>query len=357
MSNQLKAYIAGVGMITPVGANAKMTAAAVKAGISQCAETEFFDQNYEPIRMALVPDEVLRVNLETLPPTQAMSAKEARLLQLAGTACQELLPLLPNGEKLALFVAGPEQIDSTQSRLTTSFLKNLSQQSNIEIDLDSSRCVSLGRAGGIYALDAALRYLESNKKQYALVGGVDSFYDLAVIDYYIDKDRILTAASMEGFIPGEAAGFLLLKSLNHTNSASVSEAMACVFEPGIHQERGHLLSNEPYKGEGLSSAFSKALQEVQSNNIRNIYSAMNGEAYFAKEFGVAMLRNKKFIHDDCVTYHPADCFGDIGAAAGTVLTGLASLDIESKCNCGSYLVYSSSDSEFRGAVRVGLASR
>jgi hypothetical protein len=44
MSDTLKIYIAGMGMITPAGANVAMTSATVKAGICRYAESEYDGQ-------------------------------------------------------------------------------------------------------------------------------------------------------------------------------------------------------------------------------------------------------------------------------------------------------------------------
>ena len=59
MSDESKVYIAGIGMITAVGANTAMTAAAVKAGMSGYRASRFFTEtSRQPITMARVPDEV-----------------------------------------------------------------------------------------------------------------------------------------------------------------------------------------------------------------------------------------------------------------------------------------------------------
>lgn len=51
-----KLYIAGMGMITPVGANAAMAAAAINAGVSAYAESpEFFISQRHAIVTAAVP--------------------------------------------------------------------------------------------------------------------------------------------------------------------------------------------------------------------------------------------------------------------------------------------------------------
>jgi 3-oxoacyl-[acyl-carrier-protein] synthase-1 len=53
-----------------------------------------------------------------------------------------------------------------------------------------------------------------------------------------------------------------------------------------------LLSDETYRGDGLDAAFKQALSEHAGEGIHTIYASMNGENYWAKEFGVAYLRNK-----------------------------------------------------------------
>ena len=54
---------------------------------------------------------------------------------------------------------------------------------------------------------------------------------------------------------------------------------------------------------------------------------MNGENYFAKEWGVSYIRNRSRFDADHGMHHPADCFGDTGAACGPLMVGLAALGI------------------------------
>ena len=61
----------------------------------------------------------------------------------------------------------------------------------------------------------------------------------------------------------------------------------------------------------------KAIAQAGVEAIGQVYSSMNGENYFAKEFGVMIIRNRDTIAVDFDVLHPADCFGDIGAAVVT----------------------------------------
>ena len=65
-NNPSKLYIAGMGMITPVGWNDAMTAASVNAGICTYEASRYFTRSGEPITMARVPDPVFAEQLLNL---------------------------------------------------------------------------------------------------------------------------------------------------------------------------------------------------------------------------------------------------------------------------------------------------
>ena len=75
---------------------------------------------------------------------------------------------------------------------------------------------------------------------------------------------------------------------------------------------------------------------------------MNGESHWAREWGVAFLRSRDAFVESHAMNHPADCFGDAGAASGALLAGLASLD----ASRGPALVYASSDYGARACVSI-----
>ena len=86
--------ITAVGMITPVGANSKMTAASVRSGISAYQESTVLNRKFNPMTMSLVPDDALPA-LEAELSKQALSRRQQRMLRLATPALQQL------AEKLA----------------------------------------------------------------------------------------------------------------------------------------------------------------------------------------------------------------------------------------------------------------
>ena len=53
---QSQVYIAGIGMLTPVGVNTAMTAASIQAGISQYAVSEYYTADDQPSTMSCSPE-------------------------------------------------------------------------------------------------------------------------------------------------------------------------------------------------------------------------------------------------------------------------------------------------------------
>jgi 3-oxoacyl-[acyl-carrier-protein] synthase-1 len=120
---------------------------------------------------------------------------------------------------------------------------------------------------------------------------------------------------------------------------------------GVGLEPGHLASEEPYRGDGLAAAFTAALEAAgELPPIGCVYSSFNGERYWAKEFGVAMLRNRDAFDPAHQMEHPAECFGDLGAAHGAVLLAMACLGLHKGYRRSPALVYSSSDLGRRAAI-------
>lgn len=350
MSDKPKLYIAGMGMITPVGANVEMTAAAVKAGVSGYIESDYYDEDFNKIKMSVVPQELLDDSLSEEKIIGKMTSRHARMLQLSKLALEQI-NLIPENSKIPLFLAGPESINEDNPPLTKSFIQNLATQCDVEIDMENSRVISTGRAGSLDAIDLAIRYLDAANIDYILVGAVDTFHEKDVLEYYINNGRIQTNSSMDGFVPGEAAAFLLLSKHSPENNA---ELCPYILEPGVDQEKGHLLSKETYTGSGLATAVTKVLSRSGITNIKNIYSSMNGENHFAKELGVTIIRNKHAFDDDYELLHPADCFGDLGVAVGIVMVGMACVSLKKQQDSPAHLVCCSSDSAMRSAAIVSM---
>lgn len=349
MSDQPKLYIAGVGMITPVGFDTASTAAAVRAGVSAYQSTPYYLDEDDVVRMARVPKEALQDSLNEDLLTDEYTARQRRLLRLATLALSQLQPVLPRQQALPLFIAGPEQIIDGDEPITQEFLKSLSQQTDVLLDLSLSRILATGRAGGLASIKLAFRYLADPAYQYVLVGGVDTFYDGRTLQILMENERLLVGGNMDGFIPGEGAAFLLLSNRPHLIGNKTKKTIH-VYEPGLATESGCRGSNAPYRGDGLASAVTQALGNANGGGINVLYSSMNGEHFFAKEHGVALTRNRNGFEDNMQVEHPADCFGDLGAAFAPVMLGVSTTDLLETHISSPCMVCCSSDRGPRAAM-------
>ena len=347
MSNaRPKVFIAGVGMITAVGANAETTTAAVNAGISAFRDSVHFNKNFNPMRMALIPEDALPPLNPDKVSIAGLTSRERRMLRLATPALEEVMQSVPLTVRPPLFLAVSESVPDCPSIIQPGFIDHLVAQTGIKIDRAASRMIATGRAGGLQAIDLAFKYFESTGKDVALVGGVDTYLDSFLLGVLDSQDRILAENIQDGFAPGEAAGFLMLVSERVVDKLP-NKALAALYAPGLAEESGHRYSQEPYLGDGLSRAFQLAIENAGGQPIHTIYASLNGEQFSAKELGVASIRNKGALVDDFEVVHPADCFGDIGAAFAPVMIGMTG-----KSRLSNTLCYCASEQAYRGAVYV-----
>lgn len=338
-------------MVTSVGASAPQTAASVRAGIARLAESYVSDRFGEPLVMGLV-------DLEQLPPLvdaledREISARHERLVRLGAVALREVLASAPH-DPVPLLLGLPEPRGEARHPIGAEMIELLATQSGLGFDLSCSAAYPLGRAAGMVALDEALGLLDRGRATAVLVGAVDSYLDMRLLDALDGEGRLRNGELSDGFVPGEGAAFLLLapaaRGRRHGNAP-----LARVAGVGRGHEAGHLYSSEPHRGDGLASAFRTALEgaaEVApSAKVGCVYAGLNGESYWGKEWGVAQIRCADRLAEPLRIEHPADCCGDPGAALGPLMLGLAALDLARGRIDGTCLVWTASDRGERAAA-------
>jgi 3-oxoacyl-[acyl-carrier-protein] synthase-1 len=340
--------VLGLGLVTPVGLTSASVAAAVRAGVSRLRETPFWDLRFRPYLGAYVPEEALPALPE--PTLQGgLASREQRLLRLARPALREAVHRCERPPPLLL--ALPEEAEVPSGRKTAPMLEALARYSEVELNQERSHCLARGRAGGILALKEALRLLSEGRVQEVLVGGIDSFMDLSVLATLEAEGRLRRHGPSDGLTPGEGAAFLHLgvPGLGRRRKLAV---LARVMGAETGQEPGHRYSQEPYLGEGLTEAFHSlfAKMPAAAPPIRCVYTSFNGESFWTKEWGVAYLRTRERFVEEPRMEHPAENVGDVGAATGPLMVGLATLGLHKGYREGPVLVWCSSDREERGAA-------
>lgn len=344
--------IVGVGMTTAVGASAQETAASARSGTARRVETRLRDKEFNPFLLAQVPEDVLPPLVGEILESLPLSAREARLLRLASRPLRAAAQAMRGRDiRLGLALALPET-ETLRPVDGTLFLRCLAAQVEDAFSIDRSDASHRGRAGGIIALGQAVLTIQRGQADFMLAGGVDSYRDLYVLGILDRDERVKSRVNLDGFIPGEGAGFLLLARADAAAGSGL-RPLACLSPAALGFEEGHLYSSAPYRGDGLASTLSTLVaRSPLPEPISEVYSSMNGESHWSKEWGTAFLRNRGAFDTSYRMHHPADCYGDTGAAAGPLMAGLAALGVDGRYRNSPTLVYGSSDRGARAAVIV-----
>ena len=123
-------------------------------------------------------------------------------------------------------------------------------------------------------------------------------------------------------------------------------------------DEGHRYGTAPAKGEGLANAMAQLRQRAGqlAGPIGTTFAGFNGENFDAKMWGVARLRHNDFFSPTMLIEHPADKYGDAGAATGAILLALAAKSLSSGARQGPALVWAASDREPRACAVVSVAT-
>jgi len=344
----------GQGMITPVGVGALATAAAARAGINRYVNSPAEGMNGEPIKMAMVPDECLpEIEFKD---TRAQLALYQRMLKLGVVALTEavesLSPEKQLKEAIPVFLALPEQRCGQAFPALEPILKDLSNAVECHIDLLTSRVFPVGRAAGFRALAEAYQLLENTHLERVIVGGIDSYFDLDLLKLLDSEKRMLGDNSVDGFVPGEGAAFLILEKIALEKTGQDAKGLS-IQAPSVGNENGHFYSEEPCLGNGLTSAISGAVESAKLlSPIQTVLCSVNGESLQVKEWSIALTRNTQAFSQGFNVEHPAECYGDLGAATVPTLLGLSLTGISKGYLSTPLLVWGASDNECRGAVII-----
>jgi 3-oxoacyl-[acyl-carrier-protein] synthase-1 len=186
----------------------------------------------------------------------------------------------------------------------------------------TSQAFNEGRTGLLPACVQAASLFAAGVPHVVVVG-VDSFLRQRVVDAYMRRRRVLTAANSNGFIPGEAACAVVLSPARRDLQPELQ-----ILAWGSAREPGAIDSEDPLTGDGLTNALRAALTEagVQMADTHYWLTDQNAEHYKAKECTIAQIRLERRDRPSPEPYqiwHPIEYLGEIGAAIGPCLLGLA----------------------------------
>jgi 3-oxoacyl-[acyl-carrier-protein] synthase I len=341
-------------MMTAVGLSSEETTASVRSGTMRFESSSFRDKRFQPFTLAEVPEDGLPPLEAELDDHAGLTSRESRMLRLATAPLGECVAPLGTRWRPPLCLALPET--ETRRPLDRSrFLRLLARQTAGAFDPERSDASHAGRAGGIVAIGQAVAAIQGGQAEFMIAGGIDTYRDLYVLGTLDMEQRVKSQSNLDGFIPGEGAAFILM-----TSAAAAARhglpALARLSSAAVGFEGGHLYSSDPYRGDGLAATVRQLVAAgIVEAPMAEVYSSMNGESHWAKEWGVTQIRVRPAFDPGHRVHHPADCVGDVGAAVGPLLVGLAAHGIARGYRRSPSLAYASSDRGTRAAVVLSAA--
>lgn len=151
----------------------------------------------------------------------------------------------------------------------------------------------------------------------------DSYFDPDTIDWLDGQKRIASSGIRNGFVPGEAAGCLVVaahdtaKRLGLPRLAKVHDVRSAVEATADRMETESL-------GRALSEVFAAVTASLRlpDEAVDRLFCDINGERHRTEEWGFTALRAGAALRTtDYIT--PVACCGDVGAASGALLCALA----------------------------------
>lgn len=344
--------IAGFGASTPVGRDGWSSAAAVRAGISGFQQHPYMiDGAGEPLRVAAAP--WLDIEL----------AESSRFEALLFPAIEEAMASVEASRgsemSLALALALPAPRPGLPASLESDLRARLAARFNdrfVEVAITSG-----GHAGGLLGMRASCRRILQGRVNGCVVAGVESYLSPETLEWLEEKDQLHGAGELNnawGFVPGEAAGAVLLLDGPSATRAGI-EPFARVQSVSAATEHHPMGTREVCVGEGLTAALRGALAALPDGaKVTDIYCDMNGEPYRADEFGFASLRTRERFEAAGDFIAPADCWGDVSAASAPLSAMLSSIAFHKAYACGSYaMLWGSSEGGERAAALLESTDR
>ena len=330
--------IQSVGLVTAVGLSAPASCAAFRAKVASPTETRFIDSAGEWIMAH-------QVHLEQ--PWRGLT----KLAKMAAMAIAEALQDIPktdwSGLPLLLCVAEierPGRIEWLDNQLMSKIQKELGVTF-----APQSAVVPQGRVSVAVALAQARELMMKLNLPRVLVVATDSLLSWSTLSYYEREDRLLTERNSNGFMPGEAAGALLVGAPHGNPGELVCTGI------GFGHEPANIDSDEPLRGDGLTQAITASLDEAgsQMHDIDFRITDISGEQYYFKEASLAVSRTLRQLKEEFDIWHPAECSGETGAASGaTVFAGALAACRKAYTKGNNVLIHWANDGGQRAALTL-----
>lgn len=325
------------GLVCSVGLNAPAACAAIRAAITNHAETDFTDRSGKNIIGASVP----------LDAPWRGHTKLIKMLAMAVRECVDVdnikLPSLP-----LLLCTAELNRSGRFDGLDAALFNGLQNELSDQFHSTHSSIIAHGRIGAVFALAQARKLIYENNFPQVLIAAADNLLVGPTITSFEKQGRLLTGKNSNGFIPGQAASAILVSRPTAANNPQ----LVCIGIGGA-MENSTIDAELPLRAEGLRQAINNALTDAQCDMGRMDFriTDISGEQYYFKEAALALSRTLRQRKDAFDIWHPADCIGEVGAAIGPAMMAVALAACRKGYAVGNnILCHSSNDAGQRAAA-------
>ena len=329
--------IIGTGLVTAVGWNAAASCAAIRGKVKNPVQTAYAQASGEWITAYRIP-------------SVTCAGLRHALVEWASSAVVEALDVLPESAQLAriplLLCLAENDRAWRPYRHGDELLRDISAATCLSFH-PASAVIERGRVSVGVALATAQDLLRSKSVDAVLVAGVDSLVSSSMLAHFDSRGRLLAKRNANGFIAGEAAGALLVATADTMAGGMTLSGVGFGVETATIETGGAL------RADGLTTAIRNALDQAgcQMHDIGFRLGDLSGEQYYFKEAALALARTLRRRRAQFDLWHPAECVGEVGAAAGAVAVAVAKAAFDKSYALGSSaLIHLANDSGERSAI-------
>ena len=335
--------VKAIGMVSALGPDAATSCAAARAGISRATPIEAFqlysEEDWGNVGVIGHAANAVARGFEGF----------GKLVQLASGALVDLLsshPIpvdewpriaiclaIPSAYFQAELMAAQGMTDGERDRaaeqiglMLSSLVGRVCQLNSIPVNPSAQFLFAEDQCGFAHGLAKAEELLGAGAFDRCIVGGVDACTEGAAMAAAHHFNVLKAGEQASGYMPGEAAGWVMVESGNAAVGASPG-VLAWIDAVAEAFETVDRTSPKPAIGIGLAAAIMQCLAQspAVAADVGWLIGDLNGDAFRANDWGYALSR--------LVSDHPwlgrsplvlpAESFGEVGAAAGPVATCVA----------------------------------
>ena len=245
------------------------------------------------------------------------------------------------------------EIQEDQHALSRALAAAISKFTGLMLNVVDSEVPYEG-AAVIGALSEAMRMLSAGTTECCLVGAIDSLADPVRLEAAHALHLVHTTEAPTGFIPGEAAAFVMLETRRGAKRRGVAP-QATLGEPILAREPADDLSNEAPSGRVLARVITQSNVIVaKAGRVASfMLGSLNGSDWRAREWGAAVTQLHHSLSNLSLSLS-AVSLGELGTAFPIVAAVLATrAHVRGYAGGSAVLVWASGEDGCKGAFHIG----